>query len=99
MATYPELFDLRTEGDLRNKIDVAVTIKAKDLIDLPTPTAEQIAWANEAIANSTAKVQALYNYVLAKNSAATVEQITSAADAVIQSHVNNAVDALIAGGA
>ncbi len=99
MATYAELFDLRTNSELRNKIAVAVTIKAQALIDAENPTAGQISWANAAIENPVSKADVLMNYVLAANKAATSAQISGAADSAIQTNVNAAVDKLIAGGA
>lgn len=99
MATYLELFALRSDSDLNDKIAVAVAKKAQAIIDEATPTAAEIAWANEAINNPVAKAGTLINYVLAANSEATPAQITGASDASIQTNVNAAVDALIAGGA
>lgn len=99
MATYPELFDLRTDSGLRNRIAVAVSVKAQALIDGANPTAAQIAWANEAIRDPEGKAATLQNYVLAANRNATVQQIQSATDAAVQENVNDAVDALITGGA
>lgn len=99
MATYAELFDQRAHSALRNKITVAVAIKAQSLIDSESPTAAQIAWANDAIRDPEGKAVVLLNYVLAANKSATVQQIQSASDAAIQNNVDTAVDALIAGGA
>lgn len=98
MATYLELHALRSNSDLIEKITVAVGKKAQGLLDGVGATSKQVAWANEAIANPKAKADALINYVLAKNSAATPAQITGATDATIQSNVDAAVDVLIAGG-
>jgi hypothetical protein len=98
MATYVELFDLRANDGLRNKIAVASIKKAQTLLDLALPTTNQVKWASGAIDNPMDKARQLINYVLAANSASTVSQITSASDATIQTNVNTAVDALIAGG-
>jgi len=99
MATYLELFGLVSNDMLRNKIAVACVIKAQTLLDLPTPTTAQVAWAAEAMNNPLSKAGSILYYVLAANEAATTSQITSATDASIQANVNTAVDALIAGGA
>ena len=99
MATYAELFELRNDSSLRNRVAVAVIKKAQDLIDLTTPTADQITWANDAIDNPASKAGPILNYVLAANSSATVSQIQGASDTAIQANVDSAVDALIAGGA
>ncbi len=99
MATYAELYELRANSDLRNKVAVAVAVKAQTLLDAASPSAAQVAWANAAISNPTGKAEVLLNYVLAKNKALTVVQINAATDAGIQSAVDGAVDKLIAGGA
>jgi hypothetical protein len=102
MATYEELAGYRTSPDgdlLRNKVAVAVAIKAQGLIDGGTPTAAEIAWADDAIKNPGNKAKEIFNYVVAKNNTATLTQITTATDATLQTNVNDAVDALIAGGA
>lgn len=99
MATYTEIFDLRRDTDLRNKIAVAVAIKAQSLLDGATPTAAQVAWAKEAIANPIDKADSLMVYVLAKNAGLTTTQITGATDAAIQTAVNGAIDKIISGGA
>lgn len=98
MATYAELYDLRTESDLRNKIAVAVCIKAKDYIALATPTANQLTWASKALTNPEAEANKIMPYVLAANSTATAVQIRAATDTAIQNNVNAAVDKMVAGG-
>lgn len=99
MATYLELFALRSNSDLIDKITVAVVKKAQSLLDGGAPTAAEVAWANDAIQSPVEKAKTLTNYVLAANSGLTTGQITSATDAAIQTNVDSAVDALIAGGA
>lgn len=98
MATYAEIFALRNHSELKNKIAVAVAVKAQALIDAASPTAAQIEWAQDAIVNPESKAGELLNYVLAKNKALTTTQITEAADSAIQTQVSDAVDKLIAGG-
>lgn len=98
MATYAELYDLASNSDLRNKVSVAVTVKAKDLIALASPTNNQMAWASKGLLDPVGEAKKLLPYVLAANSSLTVAQLTSAADSAIQSGVSAAVDKLIAGG-
>ena len=99
MATYSELFDLASDSPLRNRVSVAVAKKAQSLLDSGSPTAAQVSWASDAIANPVSKANMLLNYVLAANSNATPAQITGASDAAIPSNVDAAGDALIDGGA
>jgi hypothetical protein len=97
MATYAELFGLRRDDALRNRVSVAVTKKAQALLD-GSPTTIQATWAAQAIRNPTAEAERLLNYVLAANSGASIAAIQAATDAAIQTNINAAVDALIAAG-
>lgn len=94
MATYEEIFDLHSNSMLRNRIAVAVAVKAQGLIDAASPTAAHLTWARDALRNPTSKAVELMHYVLAANKSATVAQILSATDAAIQANVNAAVDKL-----
>jgi hypothetical protein len=98
MATYQELFDLRSNDALRNKVAVACVKKAQALLALTPPTADQVAWASSTLTSPVAQANKIYEYVLAANSAATVSAITNATDAAIQANVDAAADALITGG-
>ena len=98
MATYEEIFAIQNNGTLRNKIHIAVTIKAQSLLDLASPTVNQVAWASRALADPVGMMVKIMPYVLAANKSATSSQITSAADSVVQSNVDLAVDKLISGG-
>jgi hypothetical protein len=98
MATYIELYDLRSNSSLLNKIVVASTKKAQTLIDLAAPTASQLAWAKKVIDNPLGVSSALFNYVLAANSSATTAAIQSASDATIQANIDAVVDKFIMGG-
>lgn len=98
MATYAELFGIQNDATLRNKIGVAVTIKAQALIDLASPTANQVAWAANTLSDPTKMMQKIMPYVLAANKSATQAQILAATDSAVQTNVDAAVDKLIAGG-
>lgn len=96
MSSYQELYALRSNSDLQEKVAVAVVKKAQALIDAGSLTANAKEWCNEALQNPVSKGNVILNYVLAKNSASSVAQIQAASDATIQSNVSDAVDALIA---
>ena len=98
MATYAELFELRRNSSLRNRVAVAIIVKAQALIDGATPTAAQIAWANTALLSPVSMAEQILNYVLATNNTASEQQIIDASDSAVQANVDTAVDALIAGG-
>lgn len=95
MATYVELFNLRNDDGLRNKVAVAVTIKAQALFDAASPTAAQLTWAKSAIADPSALADGYLKYLLAKNAASTVAQIQAASDATIQTAVGALVDKIL----
>lgn len=98
MATYIELHALRGASSLdtlRQKISVAIAIKANAIAKLPTPTAAQKAWAQAALSNPESYLPIVLNYILADNNTATVAAITGASDALVQTAVNAAVDTLL----
>lgn len=97
MATFDELITFGQGADytgLRNKVRVAVAIKAAEIVNDVAATAEQKAWAKEALASPGATAETITNYVLAANASATIAQITAATDATIQGNVDDAVDKL-----
>jgi hypothetical protein len=100
MATYTELVTLFNNDVLRNRIEVAVIVKAHDIINEATPTAERIAWARSVLSTgSYAEAQSLLKYALAANKAATVQTILGATDEVLSTVVGAAVDAIYPTGA
>ncbi len=98
MATYAEIYDLRSNSDFRNKVAVAAAVKAHALLSLASPSAAQVTWATATLANPISKADSLINYVLAANKSATTGQILAATDTAIQTNVDAAVDKIIAGG-
>ena len=98
MATYTELHNLRgsaTVTALRQKISVAIAIKANLLAKLPTPTAPQVAFAKAALANPDSYQEIVLNYILADYNSQTTAAITGASDAAVQTAVNVAIDTLL----
>ena len=97
MATYAELFDLRNNTDLRNRVAVAALKKAQALLDIASPTTQQVTWAKTALNDPLAVADQLMGYVLSANSGNSMAQITGATDAQIQTNVNAAADKLLTG--
>lgn len=96
-ATYIELFEYRSTADyqsLVNRVVVAVVVKAEAIASEATPTAEEIAWAVDALTHPRRKADAIINYVIAANKGLSIATITAATDASIQTNVNTAVDKL-----
>lgn len=99
MATLAELNGLTgtPEWDvLVGKIRAALLIKAYDLTELASPTAEQLAFALSVLQNPGSKAREVVFYVVAANSAASVATIFGAPDPAIKTNVNAAVDNLFA---
>ena len=97
MATYTELFDLRNDSVLRNKIAVAVVVSAEGKL-AGTPTAEEAAWAVDVISNPDGTAKQVINLVLAANKDATPSAILAATDAAIQANVDAVIDGLVSAG-
>jgi len=98
MATYQELHALRgaaTTEPLKQKIAVAIAIKANAITKLGSPTAAQKAWAVSALADPGKDIATVLNYILAEYSAQATGAITGASDANVQTAVNAAVDTLL----
>lgn len=100
MATYTELFGLRANDALRNRITVACIIAAEAVRVENESTANhanRLLWAKSVFANPLAESDRMLWAVLAQNAAITLAQITGATDAQIQTAVNNAVNVFATG--
>lgn len=98
MATYNELREI-AEGengaDIRNRLAMAVAIKAHAILQTATPSQAEKDWALEALQKPHTKVDEMVFYLVADNAAQTVAAILVVTDAVMQARVNDAVDALV----
>ena len=95
MATYEELFELRRNSTLMNKITVACIIAAEDIRTDGSPPANQaarLAWAAKVFDNPEREAARMIDAVLAANSSASVVAITEATDSAIQFNVDAAVN-------
>ena len=101
MATYLELAEIQNEvgySDWVLKLNTAIEIKAYAISQEATPTALEITWAKEALADSESKRPSVENYMLAANSSASIVAILAASDTgagSIQTAVDAAVDDLL----
>lgn len=96
MATYLELRDLWSNDTMRNKLDTAVVQAANDILELATPTNNQLAWASAVLNGTRFEADKAYKSILAQNNTASVATITAATDATIQTNVDSVVDNLVA---
>lgn len=102
MATYSELRTLINDSALRNKSSAAVIIAAQgvmnDPANFPTTTADtvlqndRLLWAARAFNGPDIEARKVLMSMLAANNTASVSAITGAADALIQTNVDAAID-------
>lgn len=95
MATYQELFDLRRDQVLLDKITVAVIIAADTIYNEAGGTANhanRLIWAREASKSPRAMAEVFMAAVLAANKAVAAGSISGAADTAIQTNVDDVVD-------
>ena len=98
MATYTDLHALRgsdTLNPLRQKINVAIAIKANTIAKSASPTAAAKAWATSALGNPESFLPTVLNYILADYNTASTTAISGATYAQVQTAVNAAVDTLL----
>jgi hypothetical protein len=89
MATLTELEALLEDATLLAKIRAAVCIAAESML-AGTPTAADRKWAKAVFFDPSIEAKKCLRYIIGKNSAATVAQITGATDNTIQTQVNEA---------
>lgn len=97
MATYAELFELRHNGALRQKVIVAITIAANKVRVEPATTtnhANRMVWAAGAYANAVGLSEQVWWAVIAANNTSEVSAILAATDELIQTNVDAVVDVL-----
>ncbi len=49
MANYAELYDLRQDSSLVNRISIAVSVKAQTYVSGVSPTLDQLTWAERVL--------------------------------------------------
>jgi len=97
MATYLELFTLRGNPNLRQRIGVALSISANEIGNEQTQTKghpQRVAWAQEAVSRLDQEAVKALRILLARNESRTVAQITGASDAAIQADVDAIIGVL-----
>lgn len=100
MATYIELYNLRNNSELRNRVTVACTVVAEAIrVEVGTTEnhANRLIWSKAVFENPERESERMYWALLASCTALTVAQITGATDAVIQTKVDAAVNEFATG--
>ena len=100
MSTYTELFGLKNESNVINKVVVACVVAAngiKDELDTVDNHANRLLWAAGVFENPQHEAERMYWALLAANKDNTVEQITGALDSAIQTQVDDHIDLFATG--
>jgi len=95
MATYTELFGLRSNDDLRNRVSIACIVAAEAIrseSDATTNHANRLKWAKRVFEHPEIESARMLWALLAANKSATVAQITGVSDTNMQTGVDNAVN-------
>jgi hypothetical protein len=95
MATYEELFKLRQNSTLLNKITTAIAIKCKAVID-SSAIAAQKDWARRYIQNPESLKDKIIWPMLVANKDKDVATIIGVDEAPLQTNVDNAIADIIA---
>lgn len=97
MATYAELGTASNNGPLLSRIEVACAVAADKIrteLDTTPNHAARVAWARQAFADPARAARGLLWCVLAQNRTAELSVILAASDALVQTAVDAAVNAV-----
>ena len=100
MATYAELFGLKNDSALRNRVTTACIVAAEVIMNEDGGTsnhANRLVWAAAVFAGPASEANRMFMAVLAANKDVAVAQIQSASDAAIQTNVDDHVDLFATG--
>lgn len=104
MATFDEMLSIattQTGAQLAARVQVAVVISAikitKEAVDADPNHANRLKWAKSVFQNSAGAARDVLWYVIGNNQTATATAIAGASDALIQTNVDLAVNALAQG--
>ena len=95
MATYTELVSVLSDETLRDRVGIALMIKAQATI-AGTPTTDENVYAAVVFQSPRRQGVIALRAVIAANNTATVAQIQGATDAGIQANVDDTWAALVA---
>lgn len=96
MASYEDLRGLFAESPLRNRLEIACAVKAREIIESASPPAGALEWAGNVLTPSrtTAEAERMLLYLLAGSESLTVAEIKQSLDTTLQAAVDNAIDKL-----
>ena len=95
MASYEELYGLRNDSALKNRVMTACIIAAEAVmneLDTVANHANRLLWAKSVFANPSGEANRMYMAILAANESAPVTAIKNATDAAIQDNVDDHIN-------
>ena len=95
MATYEELYALRNDSALRNRVTTACIIAAETVMNELVSVdnhANRLIWAKAVFAGPSGEANRMFMAILAANSGLDGSAIQSATDAAIQANVDSHID-------
>lgn len=98
MATNAQLQGLLGEGDaraLRLSVIAATIRKAVAVGAAASPTAQEVAWAAQALRNPERASDPIFAFVIADNAAGTPAEIRALSDVAVQTSVDKCVDQIL----
>lgn len=100
MPLYTELFELKSNDVLRNRVEIAIIIKAQEVLDknLPGPSDKEVEWAKEVLRSTSLEANSILLYILARNKNNKIVDILNESDSTLQQYVDKAIDVIISGG-
>lgn len=100
MASYEELFTLKNNSALINRVQVACIVAAEMVmaeLDTTPNHANRLLWAKDVFENPGREAARMYWAVLAANKDQDLGVITAATDLAIQSNVDEHIDLFATG--
>lgn len=95
MATNTDLYTMKTETPLKNRVWVAL-IKAAHMVATEAPATTNHAareiWARRVLENPESALESMFNMILASNAGSDTSVILAATDEAIQLNVNEHID-------
>ncbi len=92
MAELIELYQLKSNSELRNRIEMAVLIEAEAIRVEENPTPARTAWSRSVFADPRSEANRMFRALIAAHADLTIDEIENVGDAQIKTAVAAAVN-------
>ncbi len=92
MASLAELYELKSNSELRNRIEMACLIEAETIRVEENPTAARTAWSRAVFADPTRETGRMFRALIAAHAESPIDEIENVGDTPIKTAVAAAVD-------